>query len=123
MKNSVFWDMAPCRSCVNRRFGGTYRLHLQVADCSQLLKLVPNCGFFYPEDEDDIFLRNVGSHKIYMAPHPRRRNSSRNTKFYQEKLKGKDHVEDLGVHGTILKLKKVRVKLIGSFSRRVQLHK
>jgi hypothetical protein len=23
MKNSVFWDVAPCRSCVNRRFGGT----------------------------------------------------------------------------------------------------
>jgi hypothetical protein len=28
MKNAVFWDAAPCRSCVNRRFGGTYRLHL-----------------------------------------------------------------------------------------------
>jgi hypothetical protein len=24
-----FWDLAPCRSCVNRRFGGTYRLYLQ----------------------------------------------------------------------------------------------
>jgi hypothetical protein len=29
MKNSVFWDVAPCRYFVNRRFGGTYRLHLQ----------------------------------------------------------------------------------------------
>jgi hypothetical protein len=29
MKNAVFWDVAPCRSCVNRRFGGIYRLHLQ----------------------------------------------------------------------------------------------
>jgi hypothetical protein len=29
MKNAVFWDVASCRSCVNRRFGGTYRLHLQ----------------------------------------------------------------------------------------------
>jgi hypothetical protein len=29
MKNAVFWDVAPCRSCVNRRFGGTYCLHLQ----------------------------------------------------------------------------------------------
>jgi hypothetical protein len=29
MKNSVFWDMAPCRYCVNRRFGGKYRFHLQ----------------------------------------------------------------------------------------------
>jgi hypothetical protein len=29
MKNAVFWDVALCRSCVNRRFGGTRRLHLQ----------------------------------------------------------------------------------------------
>jgi hypothetical protein len=29
MKNAIFWDVAPCRSCVNRLFGGTYRLHLQ----------------------------------------------------------------------------------------------
>jgi hypothetical protein len=24
MKTAVFWDVVPCRSCVNRRFGGTY---------------------------------------------------------------------------------------------------
>jgi hypothetical protein len=29
MKNAVFWDVAPCRSCVNQSFGGTYRLYLQ----------------------------------------------------------------------------------------------
>jgi hypothetical protein len=29
MKNAVFSDVAPRRSCVNRRFRGTYRLHLQ----------------------------------------------------------------------------------------------
>jgi hypothetical protein len=23
LKNAVFWDVAPCRYCVNRRFGGT----------------------------------------------------------------------------------------------------
>jgi hypothetical protein len=34
------------------------------------------CGFFYPEDAGDTFLRNVGSHKIYTASHPRRRHSS-----------------------------------------------
>jgi hypothetical protein len=28
-KNAVFWDVAPCRSCGNRCFRGTYRLHLQ----------------------------------------------------------------------------------------------
>jgi hypothetical protein len=33
-------------------------------------------GLFYPEDGGDTFLRNVGSHKIYTAPHPRSRNSS-----------------------------------------------
>jgi hypothetical protein len=33
--------------------------------------------FFYPEDGGDIFLRNVGSHKIYTAPHPRKRHSSK----------------------------------------------
>jgi hypothetical protein len=29
MKKAVFWDVAPCRNCVNRSFGGTYCLHLQ----------------------------------------------------------------------------------------------
>jgi hypothetical protein len=29
VKNSVFWDVTPCGSCKNRRFGGTYRLHQQ----------------------------------------------------------------------------------------------
>jgi hypothetical protein len=29
MKNAVFWDVATCRFCVNRRFGGTYRLNLE----------------------------------------------------------------------------------------------
>jgi hypothetical protein len=29
MKNAVFWDVAPCRYCVNRHFGGPYRLHSQ----------------------------------------------------------------------------------------------
>jgi hypothetical protein len=26
MKNDVFWDVTPCGSCKNRRFGGTWRL-------------------------------------------------------------------------------------------------
>jgi hypothetical protein len=30
MKSIIFWDMTPCSPLsVNRRFGGTYRLHLQ----------------------------------------------------------------------------------------------
>jgi hypothetical protein len=27
MKNAVVWDVTPCGSCKNRRFGRTYRLH------------------------------------------------------------------------------------------------
>jgi hypothetical protein len=27
MKNCVFWDVTPCGSCKNRRFGRTWRLH------------------------------------------------------------------------------------------------
>jgi hypothetical protein len=29
MKNGVFWDVMPCGSCKNRRFGGTSHLHHQ----------------------------------------------------------------------------------------------
>jgi hypothetical protein len=29
MRNGVFWNVTPCGSCKNRRFGGTYRLHHQ----------------------------------------------------------------------------------------------
>jgi hypothetical protein len=29
LTNAIFWDVALCRSPVNRRFGVTYRLHLQ----------------------------------------------------------------------------------------------
>jgi hypothetical protein len=29
MKKAVFWDMTPCDSYQNRRFGQTYRLHQQ----------------------------------------------------------------------------------------------
>jgi hypothetical protein len=29
MKNCVSWDVKPCRSCKNRRFGGTWCLHHQ----------------------------------------------------------------------------------------------
>jgi hypothetical protein len=64
----IFWDITPCSPLkVNRRFGGTCRLHLQGRIISQarnqqesrsaryLLRL-----FFDPEDGGDMFLRNVG---------------------------------------------------------------
>jgi hypothetical protein len=100
MKNALFWDAAPYRSCVNRRFGGMYRLHLQgrkirergtslrrwplCKDDTQnreafqfsFLKLVLRSRIFYPEDGGDTFLRNVGSNKIYAVPPPSQAGSS-----------------------------------------------
>jgi hypothetical protein len=61
MKNAVFWDVTPCRSCVNRRFGGTYHVHLR--------------GRKIRERGTNV-AADVDSHKIYTASHPRRRLSS-----------------------------------------------
>jgi hypothetical protein len=36
MKNVVFWDVTPCVSCKNRRFGGTYRLLHRVTRIGEL---------------------------------------------------------------------------------------
>jgi hypothetical protein len=47
MKNVVFWDVAPCRSCEQ-----------SAATCSRWFLAR---GFFYPEDGCYMFLRNVGS--------------------------------------------------------------
>jgi hypothetical protein len=30
VKNAVFWDVTPCFSCKDQRFGETYRLYYQV---------------------------------------------------------------------------------------------
>jgi hypothetical protein len=43
LKNAVFWDVAPCRSCVNRRFGGTYRLHFQGREIREWGTSVSRC--------------------------------------------------------------------------------
>jgi hypothetical protein len=61
MKNAVFWDVAPCRSCL-----------LPPVHVGFFAR-----GFFCPEDGGDAFLRNVGSHKIYTAPDPTRRHFSK----------------------------------------------
>jgi hypothetical protein len=90
MNNAIFGDVAPCRSCVNRRFGGTCHLHLQGrknrergTSVSRWLQTSEESsasilarGFIYPEDGGDTFLRNVGLHKIYRAPLSRRQHSS-----------------------------------------------
>jgi hypothetical protein len=64
MKNAVSWDVAPCRSCVNRRFRGTYRLHLQDRKIRERGTSVSR------------WMQTESRHKIYTVPHPRRRHSS-----------------------------------------------
>jgi hypothetical protein len=79
MPSSGMWSRVRS-SCVNRRFGRTYRLHLQGRKIGErVLQTAATCsrwflahGFFYPEDGGDTFLRNIGSHKICTAPRPRR---------------------------------------------------
>jgi hypothetical protein len=65
MKNAVFWDMAPCRYFVNRRFGGTYHPHFQGMRNPRAMnqrELQPPAyagsllaDFLYPEDGGDAF--------------------------------------------------------------------
>jgi hypothetical protein len=55
MKSSIFCDITPCSPfIVNRRFGGTYRLHLQgqIGCVRYSVKAGDNGG--------DMFLQNVG---------------------------------------------------------------
>jgi hypothetical protein len=59
LKNVVFWDVALCRSCVNRRFGGKYHLHLQGRNARSTQSHIP---------QDDILhshrCENLNSYKI-----------------------------------------------------------
>jgi hypothetical protein len=69
MKNSVFWDVTPCGSCKNGRFGETYRLHCQGGN-NQLYRNIKQHEGSYT------LLRNVGHYKSRTASHTRRRHSS-----------------------------------------------
>jgi hypothetical protein len=66
MNNAVFWDVAPCRCFVNRRFGGTYHLHIQgirnprLLVYSYLFTLVHRSWISYTLKMEAMFLRNVG---------------------------------------------------------------
>jgi hypothetical protein len=64
MKSIIFWDMTPCSPMsFNRRFGGTYRLHLQGRRnrfSKPVSKQVARRLFFDPEVGGDMFLRKLG---------------------------------------------------------------
>jgi hypothetical protein len=92
MKSNIFWDITPCSPLnVNRRFGGTYHLHLPGRRINRArnqcesrwqtwLCFHPDfllCLLFDPEDGGDMFLRNVGGHSTdYTALYPIRQYSS-----------------------------------------------
>jgi hypothetical protein len=42
MKNGVFWDVRPCGSCQNRRFGGTYQFLRSVRRLLVTASIVPS---------------------------------------------------------------------------------
>jgi hypothetical protein len=80
MMQAVFWDVAPCRTCVNRLFGAT-------CSCWFLAH-----GFFYHEGGGDTFLRNVGSHILYS-------DTSQKTAFFNILMY---RLFDSYIYGTIL---------------------
>jgi hypothetical protein len=41
----IFWEMTPCGSYMNRRFGGSYRLHLQGARVRAGYSLLRVCAY------------------------------------------------------------------------------
>jgi hypothetical protein len=61
-KVAIFWDTAPCNQNMNRRFGGTYHLHLQgrksVEKETNVSAWPPACSahFHPPEYGGDMFL-------------------------------------------------------------------
>jgi hypothetical protein len=44
MKNAVFWDVTPCGSCKNRRFGGTYHIIMttRIGELETTLAVISN---------------------------------------------------------------------------------
>jgi hypothetical protein len=64
MKYAVSWEVAPCRSCENRRFGGACHLRLQVEmnlrKCMRgRVNVCYTLQLLFPEDEDNMFLETL----------------------------------------------------------------
>jgi hypothetical protein len=75
VKNIVFWDVAPCRSCVTPRFGGTYRLYIQGRKNPQARnqrEQVPTADF------STLKMEAIPSSEtsVYTAQHPKKQHSS-----------------------------------------------
>jgi hypothetical protein len=89
MKNSVFWDVTPCGSCDNRRFGRTCRFHHQGIRC-QLLPCSKLTDYFHTDDGGKTFLRNVCSLNSHATSHPSRRHFSNSISFVTNHYMNRD---------------------------------
>jgi hypothetical protein len=69
IKNAILLLVTPC---ISEGFGGTYRLHIQVRRVSKVRKQQKQAYFFNPEDEGNVFLRNVGLSLNYTVLQSRR---------------------------------------------------
>jgi hypothetical protein len=69
MKKTVFWVMVPRSSCMNRRFEKSYHLHLQGR---RICEWGTSVNKQLLEDRGDTILWNVGSHRNYTEPQPRK---------------------------------------------------
>jgi hypothetical protein len=73
MNVAIFWVMAPSSKNANRRFGGTYHLHLQGRKSAEHEITVKHVDrqicllIFDPEHGVGTFLRNVDPHTDYTA--------------------------------------------------------
>jgi hypothetical protein len=66
MNVAIFWETATSSLYVNRRFGGTYHLHLRGRKSAAQETSVQQVA------DGDTFLRNVGSHTGHTARYPGR---------------------------------------------------
>jgi hypothetical protein len=96
MRNVVLWDVMPCDSCKNRRFGGRIESIIRITKvnelgtklavsssrwtpcissepCYVLLTFLLARRFFSPWWWRRYLLRNVSCYKSHMVSHPRRR--------------------------------------------------
>jgi hypothetical protein len=60
--NAVFWDVSPCRFCVYRRFGGTYRLHLQGRKIRERGTSVSHVAHAICSSETSIYTKSTRRH-------------------------------------------------------------
>jgi hypothetical protein len=67
----IFWEMTPCGSYKNRRFGG-WSSYESVPIQEVTTSLCNQLALVHPEDVGDTILRNVGSYKSHTVSFPRR---------------------------------------------------